>query len=765
MSCCGDAAAGRQTLDLPAQMRERAREDDLRRASSEPSPGRLQTVWVVPDMHCIACIRSIEKAVGALAHVEAVRANLSRRLVSVTWRTDEGSALAIDHALDALGFAHTVFEPGDGSSAAVEARGRQLLLCLAVAGFASANIMLLSVSVWSGAVEETARLFHLISALIAVPAVAYAGRPFFTSALTALSARRLNMDVPISLAVILALAMSIFETLAGDGDAYFDAAVTLLFFLLIGRYLDHLMRIKARAAVDRLARLAAKSALVLGEDGETTVVPVTEVLAGARLRVLPGERVPVDGVVIDGASDIDRSLVTGESEPVVIAKDGRLEAGVLNLTGVIDMVATADADHSFLAEINRMMAAAERGRSAYIRVADRMAQIYAPAVHLLALVTFIGWTIVGGGDWVNALTIAIAVLIITCPCALGLAVPVAHVVAANRLFADGILMRDGAAIERLARIDAVVFDKTGTLTLGQPKVSELEGELPAKWRPVLRALASRSSHPAAKAIADFLQPGPQAELDAINEKPGFGVEARYQGKRVRLGRPGWVGAPQLTGVTFRFGDGDSVGFKLADVMRPGARETVGALKAGGVKVELVSGDHGDAVAAAAAEADVGTFIAGATPAQKIERIHALQHDGRNVLMVGDGLNDGPALTAADVSMAPAAASDVGRMAADFVLVRPDLTGVARAHETALQTGRVVRQNFAIALIYNCIAVPMAMAGGVTPLIAAIAMSASSVLVIANSLRLNWRGGLPETVDFRSAEAAAVAVPARLEAAR
>jgi Cu2+-exporting ATPase len=456
------------------------------------------------------------------------------------------------------------------------------------------------------------------------------------------------------------------------------------------------------------------------------------------LAVLPGERVPLDVRVRRGGTDVDRSIVTGESAPCPAGPGDTLEAGSLNLTGAIEAEVLRPTGESFLAEVTRMLEAAEHGRGRYVRLADRVARLYAPVVHLLAAATFAGWLAATGGDWRTAIFTAVSVLIITCPCALGLAVPVVHVVASGRLFRAGIMVRDGSALERLASVTGAVFDKTGTLTTGMPHVDI--GAIAAPDRGAVKALAQRSAHPVARALAAALSEDPEVVEDA-REQPGYGVEGSVAGRRARLGRAAWVaeiapGAPAASGTAFAFAGGAVAVIGLRETLRPLARQTVERLRRAGVAVEVVSGDAAAAVDAAAAQAGIPTWRAGCTPAEKVAHLELLAAGGDRVLMVGDGLNDTPALAAAYVSMAPATASDVGRMAADLVFTRDGLDAVPLAHETALLASRLVRQNLVLAVAYNCIAVPVAVAGLVTPLVAAVAMSASSILVVGNALRLN-----------------------------
>ncbi|WP_256753620.1 heavy metal translocating P-type ATPase [Mesorhizobium sp. Mes31] len=735
MSCCAPGAE--MALDMDSGTSVLPSSQEIKLASRSLGDGLNQTDLSVPTVHCAACIQSIETALGKLDRVESARVNLSTKRVSVQWRGDDVPPLVA--ALGRLGYQAHLFAPE------VDEKDKtlsELIRAVAVAGFAAGNIMLLSVSVWSGAEGPTRDLFHWVSALIAIPALAFAGGIFFRSAWNALRHGRMNMDVPIAVGVSLAYAMSLYETINHGDHAYFDASVSLLFFLLIGRTLDHVMRERARTAVKGLSQLAARGAMVVRGDGARDYLPIGEIEPGMQLLIAAGERIPVDGKIIRGSSDLDCSLVSGESTPRNAAPGESVQAGVLNLTGPLTVQATAAAKDSFLAEMVRLMEAAEGGRAHYRRIADRVSALYAPVVHLTAFVTFLGW-MAATGDWHRAMTIAIAVLIITCPCALGLAVPIVQVVAARRLFENGIMVKDGSAMERLAAIDTAVFDKTGTLTLGQPRLINASAIDPAMLA-IAADMAAHSRHPYSKAIAGFAGLAGRPKLESVSEHPGFGIEASAAGSTWRLGRRGWAGWKARTGGEGRHGHGGTVltkdgiivaTFDFEDALRADARAAILELRDAGVSVEMLSGDTAGACGKVAEMLNIDSFVPALLPSGKVEHIETLAKAEHKVLMVGDGLNDTPALSAAHVSIAPATAADIGRSAADFVFLRESLLAVPLAVDVSRKAGSLIRQNIAIAIVYNAVAVPIAILGHVTPLIAAIAMSASSLLVIGNALRL------------------------------
>ncbi|MFN4143292.1 heavy metal translocating P-type ATPase [Aestuariivirga sp.] len=714
--------------------------EDAERWISSAGPGLKRIEFLVPQANRPQAMGEIEADLAALDGVTSARVNLTGRRVVVIYQDGVITPQALVDRLGFLGYMARPFDPRETGLTSDDREGSRLLRALAVSGFAAGNVMLLSVSVWSGAEGATRDLFHWLSALIALPAVVYAGRPFFYSAVNALRLGRLNMDVPISLGVTLAALMSLFETINGAHHAYFDAAVTLLFFLLAGRYLDHLMRARARSAIAQLVSLSAEGASVIEPDGSRRYVPAREIKAGMTVAVAAGDRLPADGTVRDGVSDLDRSLLTGESAPETVKPGSAVHAGELNLTAPITVEVTAAGNDTFLSELVRLMSAAEQGQSRYIRIADRLARFYSPAVHTLAAATLAGWLLLGNG-WHASLMAAVAVLIITCPCALGLAVPAVQVVASGRLFRTGVMIKDGAALEKLSLVDTVIFDKTGTLTKGEPVlVSPLM--VSTGTLALAAGLAQSSKHPLSRALvrevaARGLAPSAVSE---IAEHPGLGLSGLHQGEKLRLGSRAWCGMEEggqdqgLLEFVFRRGANTPVVFQFEDRLRPAAADTVRDLKALGLDVHLLSGDREAAVRRVADAVGIETAVWRASPQAKLAYVDALAKAGRKVLMVGDGINDAPALAAGYTSMAPATASDIGRTAAETVWMGEQVSGVARAIAMGRRSQKIAKENFALAVGYNVLAVPLAMAGLVSPLIAAIAMSTSSIIVIANALR-------------------------------
>ena len=712
-----------------------------------PARGVAAMDLVVEGVHCGGCMTTIERGLKSQRGIRSARVNLASKRVTVEW--DEGAMKPgfIVKRLDELGFPAWPFAPEIAGG--VEANEeRRLLRALGVAAFAMMNIMLLSVSVWSGGLSPATRdMFHWISALIALPAVAVAGRPFFDSALRAIRQGAFNMDVPISLGVLLTLILSVAQTLQHAQEAYFDSAVMLLMFLLAGRVLDQRMRRRTRDVATNLAAMRSETALRILGSGEVVETAISAIAPGDLVLVRPGQRVTVDGVVEGGRSDIDQSLVTGETALSEAAPGRAVYAGTMNITGALRIRVEKAASGTLLDEVNRLLSKAVEQRSHWVRLADRAARLYAPVGHVTALATFVGWLAVGLA-WQPALVIAITVLIITCPCALGLAVPAVQVVSASAMFKRGVLLNSGEALERLAGVDTIIFDKTGTLTLPKAEIANLS-KIDPRDLAHAGALAAASTHPLARAIAQAS--GATAAPDA-RESPGQGVETHVEGEVMRLGGATFCNAgealrasaelwPDASLIYFRDG-ARVICFAIRQALRPDARSVVEGLAKRGYAVEILSGDRPEAVEAVARDLSVATFAAGLKPADKIARLEALKLQGHRVLMVGDGLNDAPALAAAHVSLSPISASHLAQAHADGVFLGEQLGPVAAALALARKARRLMLQNLWLSVAYNAVAVPIAVSGHASPLVAALAMSGSSVLVTLNALRARGTRELP-----------------------
>jgi P-type Cu2+ transporter len=703
----------------------------------------------VEGVNCAGCMSKIERGLSSLPDVTLARVNLTDRRLALEWKEGALDPARFIDRLAELGYKAYPFEPVRAEALETE-QASFLLRCLGVAAFSAMNVMMLSVPVWSGNVTdmipEQRDFFHWLSAVIALPAAAYSGQPFFRSAFRALSARTTNMDVPISIGIVLALGMSVIETCSHAEHTYFDAALMLITFLLAGRYLDQSMRRRTRAFAGNLAALKAETATKFVGADEIREIPIAAVQAGDIVLLRPGERSGVDGSVIEGQSKIDQSLITGETLPVKAGPGTAVYAGTLNLSGALRVRVAAAAEGTLLAEIARLLDNAVQARSRYVQLADRASRLYAPVVHAAALLTMLGW-VAYGASWHDAIITAISVLIITCPCALGLAIPAVQTVVSGAMFRSGVLLNSGDAIERLADVDRIVFDKTGTLTLPELDVGNA-ADIPPDMFELAGRLALASHHPVAAAVARAAKA--KTPLSVVEEVPGQGVRAVLHGVEVRLGRPSFCGAdelaneilsrdPEASVVAFCHGEERHV-FAVRQRLRPDAAAIVAALEKRGIAVEILSGDREPAVRHAAQTLGVHGWRAGVTPAEKIARIDELKARSFKVMMVGDGMNDAPALAAAHVSMSPVSAAHLSQAAADLVFLGEPLAPVVAAIDYSRTARRVMRQNLWLAAGYNVLAVPLAIAGLATPLVAAAAMSGSSLLVILNALRARQRAG-------------------------
>ena len=609
-----------------------------------------------------------------------------------------------------------------------------------------------------------------LEALLAAPVLGWAALPFYRRAWGSLQARSPNMWTLIALGVIAATGHSLWTLLssapAGHGGqhaVYFDSATMIVSLTLLGQVLELGARARTGEALRGLLALAPAEALRVETDGETRLVPVAELLRGDRVRVRPGERVPVDGVVLEGHTYVDESMLTGEPLAVEKLSGSRVSAGTLNQQGGVDLKATATGQDTRLAQIVTQVAAAQRSRAPMQQLADRAAAWFVPLVVLCALGALLGWGLLGGTTgWTQGVNHAISTLVIACPCALGLATPMSVVVATGRAARGGILFRDAAALERLADIDALVIDKTGTLTRGEPAVVAVvpvPGESTENLLAQAASVAARSEHPLSAALAHEAAHRTirKAAATGVTAVPGEGVSARVLGNEVRLGKAAFAAAswPEETeraaarareaGDTLVFigVNGTARGFvALRDQLRSDAAALLDGLRAAGLRLTLASGDLAPAVQQVAGALDVDDWHAAQTPGDKAALVAALTAKGHRVGMFGDGINDAPALAAAAVGIVPASGNDLARATGDVALLSPQLGTLFRARRIACDAVRNMRQNLALAFAYNVVGVPLAAGAlapwtgwSINPMLAALAMSLSSVTVVFNALRM------------------------------
>lgn len=707
---------------------------DLSRFVDKKADGTQTFEAAVTGARCANCIAKIESGLGALDGVKHARLNLSSGKLTVVWQ-GRADPTAVLNRVRALGYQAQPFDLGKAKTAE-QNESKFLLRCIAVAGFGSVFVIGLTDAVWYGGQdmsEATRNLFFWLAAVVSIPVSLYASQPFFASAWRVLAAGHTNMDVPISLAIILALGLSIYQTVTHQPHTYFDAAVMLAFLLLIGRYLDFHLRDRARSAAQHLIAMQSILARRIKADGNVETVTARELVPGDRVVISSGERVPADGTV-ESETDADISLVTGETMPVAIGVGGVLRSGSVVVGRSTVLSVAARVEDSLVADLARLLEAGQQSKGRYVRLADKAARAYVPFVTGAALLVFAIWSL-SGAPLDRSVTNAITVLIITCPCALGLAVPAVQIVGTGRLFQRGVLVKSGDALERLANVDTAVFDKTGTLTFGEPELQNTRAVSPTVLRSA-GVLARASRHPFARALAKAAGEGPVASN--VAEKPGLGLEAQIDGTTCRLGNAAWCGAETASSgseLWYRAGDQAPVQFLFHDKPRPDLKILFAALGERKIRVEMLTGDKERPAAEIAQAAGIAKWRAQIDPRQKAAHLEELRKQGRRVLMVGDGLNDTGALALADVSIAPGTAADVSQLAADFILRGDSLMPIVESIDVARKARRLVNQNFLFAAVYNVAAVPLAMLGLVSPLLAAFMMAGSSLAVTVNALRL------------------------------
>lgn len=711
-----------------------------------------EAALILEGITCSACVWLNEQHVARLPGVTAVDINYATRRARVRWDAREIKLSDILGAIQAIGYRAYPYDEARSELIAKKER-RAALWRLFVAGFGMMQVMMYAIPAYiAGDGEMSADIGQLLrwsSFVLTVPVVFYSAAPFFRGALRDLRMRRLGMDVPVALGVGSAFLASCWATISGSGEVYFDSVAMFVFFLLCGRYLEMIARQRAVRGVESLGKVLPAFADKLMADGVDERVPVSTLVPGDRVRVKPGEAIPADGVVREGVSAADESLLTGESRPVGKAEGALVTGGSLNVSSPLVIEIQQVGDATRLAAIKRLMERAASEKPTLARQADRVAGWFIAALLVLSVSAGVAWYFL---DPSRALWVFVSVLVVSCPCALSLATPVALTVASDALARRGVLITRGHAIETLARADTFMFDKTGTLTEGALRLVEVvpaDGMTAQEATTIAAAIEQGSEHPIASGLRAAATINGESPRSVVAHT-GQGVEGEWRGVCYRIGRADYVqaitGAPPPAGfddqnevAATRVYLGNRAGwiamFRLADATRADAGAMLDALQARGMDVGILSGDAPDTVAAFARSVNVTDARGGLSPQGKHDAIAERQRAGRVVAMVGDGVNDAPVLAQAHVSVAMGEGTELARTQADVVLLGGELSALTAGVDTARKTLRVIRQNLSWAFGYNLCAIPLAMAGWVTPWMAGIGMSASSLLVVLNALRL------------------------------
>jgi len=742
----GDSAAV-EAPDLPWKPFDRP---EMLDAVSTPEGNGLRTcTMLVEGVRCAACGWLIERSLEQVPGVREIRVNPSSSRARLVWDPGE---LPLSGALGVMSrLGYRPHPGGAGAAEAAQREQRKALRRVGVAGIGMMQVMMYAVALWVGVFQDMdpglEQLFRWVSMLVATPVALYAAFPFYAGAWRDIRSGRPGMDVPVSLAIGGAWLASSWHTVIGSGEVYFESVTMFTFFLLLGRYLEMSARHRAGDTHEALARLLPESARRRGVDGTWETVALRELRPGDVVLVRHGETLPADGRLVDSDARLDESMLTGEARPRPRQAGDAALAGSINLGDPLELRVERTGAETMVSSIGRLLDRAQSERPPVAVSADVVARWFVVGVLCAAALTWVAWNII---DPTRAFAVTLAVLVATCPCALSIATPAALTAATGFLARRGLLVTRAGALEKLARVDRVMFDKTGTLTHGQPRITAVEARAGLSRDTALgiaAALESVSEHPIARA---FMVAPPAGEVSQARVSPGLGIEGDVAGRRWRLGRPEWAVAlgggrvPEAHGeetvVCLADEQGLAATFQLADRLRAGTRTQLEQLRELGLAVEIASGDSAEAVAPVAAAVGVADWRAGMTPQDKLALVRMRQQSGATVAMIGDGVNDAPVLAGADVSVAMAAGTPLAQTSADMVLLGDSLAPLSEGVMHARRTLRIVRQNLAWAAGYNLTALPLAAAGIITPWMAALGMSASSLLVVLNALRLARQQG-------------------------
>jgi Cu+-exporting ATPase len=733
---------GKTKLNQPIALDEDSSSFDMesfkQRYIKTTNEGFSRVDLIIEGIHCAACIWLNEKLLDEMDGVVEATINFTNNKAKIVWDEDIVDLSAIVDKIRSIGYNAYPYDRSDVEKKATK-NNRDYFLRMSVAIFASMNIMMIGVAKYTGFFtgmeDDVLKMVHMAEFIFSTPVLFYSGWVFYKGAFYGLKNKIVNMDLLVSTGATLTYIYSLYVLFGGNGHSYFDSVAMIITFVLIGKYLEVIGKKGAVDTMDKIKAYIPLEATLIIDDGKK-VVPIDSIKAGDIIEVKNGEKASVDGEIISGVSSFDESSISGESIPVVKNVGDKVYSGTINTDKVIRYKALKNYADSTLNHIVELLEDSLSSKPKIEETTNEVSKYFSITILLIAFVTFFGWYFLEP-DFENSLIITISVIIIACPCALALATPIASLVGVSWLSSKGILFKEAKFIEVFSEADVFVFDKTGTITEGKLNVKSVDGELNKEELNILYSLSDSSTHPVSVAIKKYLTNEyndlEHLELENIDQLPALGISAKYNGKNIFGGKS--QEKSEFTTYQFTIDEKVIATFELEDKIKSEALETIKYLQENNIKVIMCSGDNEKVVAKVAAEVGIENYHASMTPEQKADFITKLKNENKTVVMVGDGVNDAIALSRADISIAMGKGADISLDVSDVVVLNDKLDGVKDSVYISKRTFRFIKQNLTISLIYNIVTIPIAIAGYVIPLVAALSMSLSSLLVVGNSMRI------------------------------
>jgi Cu+-exporting ATPase len=733
---------GKTKLNQPIALDEDSSSFDMesfkQRYIKTTNEGFSRVDLIIEGIHCAACIWLNEKLLDEMDGVVEATINFTNNKAKIVWDEDIVELSAIVDKIRSIGYNAYPYDRSDVEKKATK-NNRDYFLRMSVAIFASMNIMMIGVAKYTGFFtgmeDDVLKMVHMAEFIFSTPVLFYSGWVFYKGAFYGLKNKIVNMDLLVSTGATLTYIYSLYVLFGGNGHSYFDSVAMIITFVLVGKYLEVIGKKGAVDTMDKIKAYIPLEATLIVDDGKK-VVPIDSIKAGDIIEVKNGEKASVDGEIISGVSSFDESSISGESIPVVKNVGDKVYSGTINTDKVIRYKALKNYADSTLNHIVELLEDSLSSKPKIEETTNEVSKYFSITILLIAFVTFFGWYFLEP-DFENSLIITISVIIIACPCALALATPIASLVGVSWLSSKGILFKEAKFIEVFSEADVFVFDKTGTITEGKLNVKSVDGELNKEELNILYSLSDSSTHPVSVAIKKYLTNEyndlEHLELENIDQLPALGISAKYNGKNIFGGKS--QEKSEFTTYQFTIDEKVIATFELEDKIKSEALETIKYLQENNIKVIMCSGDNEKVVAKVAAEVGIENYHASMTPEQKADFITKLKNENKTVVMVGDGVNDAIALSRADISIAMGKGADISLDVSDVVVLNDKLDGVKDSVYISKRTFRFIKQNLTISLIYNIVTIPIAIAGYVIPLVAALSMSLSSLLVVGNSMRI------------------------------